>query len=741
MESEKSCIEADFLIEFIQRENTLKKEMLSTKKFKSLRGKISRAMIAVVGLTLLCVGAVSWFSADGITKTLIQSNLEMTQTSRSSSSSSMAMLTQTRLQELANGKAELADRMFYEFEEAVCDAAKGAEILYADADSYPPRDVMLPRLENDGKLALQVLYATGVNPDDEEIKEEVRLLGNLQETLYVINYNKPSIVSNYIATESGIMIQADYISGKKFDDAGNIMPLDAKERPWYQGAAETGSLFLTPVVEDLHTRRPTVMCGVPIYCEGVFMGVAGAGMYLDNVEALVQDMDLGEAGEACIVNQFGQVLFSNNQIDAQVLFYPGRDLLNSDDTALNTLAAKAVNHESGVMLLELNNASQYVAYAPMATTGWSVFVILPQEEVDTPTADLQLELDRISEEAFAEADRHVKASMLLLLAVLVIALIIALIVSLVLSRHIVTPILKLTEKVRQVEGDNLDFHWDLETEDETQMLANSFESLTERMKSYISDIQSITAEKERIGTELALASRIQADMLPNIFPPFPDRPEFDIYATMDPAKEVGGDFYDFFLIDDNHLGLVMADVSGKGVPAALFMMVSKILVQNYAMTGHSPAETLQAVNSQICAHNKEDMFVTVWLGILDIKTGEVVAANAGHEYPVLLQPGGQFELIKDKHGVVVGSLEGSKYTDYTIKLTHGSKLFLYTDGVPEATDAGGELFGKNRMLAALNKDTSATPDGIIRQVRHAVDEFVDDAEQFDDLTMLCLEFR
>ena len=238
-----------------------------------------------------------------------------------------------------------------------------------------------------------------------------------------------------------------------------------------------------------------------------------------------------------------------------------------------------------------------------------------------------------------------------------------------------------------------------------------------------------------------MANQIQESMLPSIFPAFPERSEFDIYATMDPAREVGGDFYDFFLIDDDHLGMVMADVSGKGVPAALFMMIAKILVQNYAMTGRSPAEVLRAVNNQICSNNREDMFVTVWFGILDLRTGEVTAANAGHEYPVLRQAGGRFELVKDKHGFVIGGMDGVRYKEYTLQLEPGATLFLYTDGVPEASNAEKELFGTDRMLAALNADADAAPEDVLRRVRRAVDEFVQDAEQFDDLTMLCVEFR
>ena len=281
----------------------------------------------------------------------------------------------------------------------------------------------------------------------------------------------------------------------------------------------------------------------------------------------------------------------------------------------------------------------------------------------------------------------------------------------------------------------------IRTGDEVENLSLVLADMERDLTEYEENLTKITAEKERIGTELALATRIQADMLPNIFPAFPERPDFDIYASMDPAKEVGGDFYDFFLIDEKHLGLVMADVSGKGVPAALFMMISKILVQNYAMTGRSPAQVLQAVNDQICSNNREEMFVTVWLGVLDTETGKITAANAGHEYPVLMQAGGQFELVKDKHGFVIGGMDGMRYKEYELTLTPGSRLFLYTDGVPEATNAQREMFGTDRMLDALNEAPDAAPEMILKNVRKAVDGFVKDAEQFDDLTMLCVEYK
>ena len=277
--------------------------------------------------------------------------------------------------------------------------------------------------------------------------------------------------------------------------------------------------------------------------------------------------------------------------------------------------------------------------------------------------------------------------------------------------------------------------------DEIGALAESIDVMEEQVHDYIENITKITAEKQRISTELDLATRIQTSMLPNTFPAFPERPEFDIFASMDPAREVGGDFYDFFMVDDDHLYMTIADVSGKGVPAALFMMASRILLANNAKMGKSPAEVLRLTNESICRNNREEMFVTVWAGVLEISTGKLIAANAGHEYPVLKQPDGQFEIVKDKHGFVIGGMSGAKYAEYELLLKPGAKLFLYTDGVPEATDENKELYGVDRLLDALNAKEATVAEEMLKNVRKAVDDFVKDAEQFDDLTMLGLIYK
>ena len=347
---------------------------------------------------------------------------------------------------------------------------------------------------------------------------------------------------------------------------------------------------------------------------------------------------------------------------------------------------------------------------------------------------------------------NTRQSFLLLIAVLLVTLTAAFIVLFlfIVRRQVSGPINRLTQatgafiqnnKEELAAGTAAVNVPDIRTGDELEQLAGAFRSMEEDVISYLREFKQATAEKERIGAELNVATQIQADMLPRIFPAFPEREEFDIYASMTPAKEVGGDFYDFFLIDEDHLALVIADVSGKGVPAALFMVIAKTLLKNAAQTGLSPKAVLEKVNDQLCENNEAEMFVTVWLGIYQISTGHLTAANAGHEYPALRHGDGSFTLFHDRHGFVLAGMEGSRYREYELELQEGDTLFVYTDGVAEATNADNQLYGTDRMLAALNGCQAASPEGLLHAVKVDIDRFVGDAPQFDDITMLSLQRR
>ena len=308
--------------------------------------------------------------------------------------------------------------------------------------------------------------------------------------------------------------------------------------------------------------------------------------------------------------------------------------------------------------------------------------------------------------------------------------------------RITDPLNTITRRVASLGVRNRQFMMEevYRTGDEIEVLAESFAKQSARTTLYIDEIRRVTAEKERIEAELDMASRIQGSQLPRLFPPFPDRKEFSLFASMTPAKEVGGDFYDFFMIDHDHMGFVMADVSGKGVPAALLMMVSRVLIKSGLQNGKGPAETLASVNSQLCESNEADFFVTVWCAVLEISTGRGIAANAGHEHPALRRKDGGYELQIYRHSMPVGAMKDIPFRQHAFQLFPGDSFFVYTDGVPEATNQQKELYGTERMLAALNRESDALPEQILANVTQDINSFVDGAEQFDDITMLSFRY-
>lgn len=310
------------------------------------------------------------------------------------------------------------------------------------------------------------------------------------------------------------------------------------------------------------------------------------------------------------------------------------------------------------------------------------------------------------------------------------------------KKILATPITKLARFTQNITDSGVFEHQriELKTGDEIEMLSDSVNYMLEKLEGYIDNLSRITAEKERIGAELDIATRIQASILPCIFPAFPDRKEFNVYAAMTPAREVGGDFYDFFMIDERHLAIVVADVSGKGVPAALFMVIGKTLIKDHSQNGKALGDVFADVNNLLCESNSEDLFITAFEGVLDLVTGEFNYVNAGHEMPFLLQ-NGKFEAVRIKPCFVLAGMEDMQYKAGSIMMQPGDKIFQYTDGVTEATNQENELFGMERLASSLNRVKDREPKDIITSVKQDIDAFVGNAPQFDDITMLCLDYR
>lgn len=313
-----------------------------------------------------------------------------------------------------------------------------------------------------------------------------------------------------------------------------------------------------------------------------------------------------------------------------------------------------------------------------------------------------------------------------------------------LHRRVIHPIHQLNDavtgfKLEQIQ-DAQPFCVELGTEDELQDLADAFGDMSIELKLYLYNLTKVTAENERISADLELAAQIQKSLLPREFPAYPERQEFRLYATMDPAREVGGDFYDFFLIDDDHLAVVIADVSGKGVPAALFMVRAKTLIKGQALGCWDLSTIFTEANDQLCENNEEGMFVTAWMGIVTLSDGSLVTINAGHNPPMIARAGGDFEFLKCRPGFILAGMEGMIYRQESWHLNPGDKLFLYTDGVTEAVDDNLELYGEDRLQAAVKGHGGDDPQDLLATVKADVDRFVGEAEQADDITMLALAY-
>lgn len=407
------------------------------------------------------------------------------------------------------------------------------------------------------------------------------------------------------------------------------------------------------------------------------------------------------------------------------------------DDKMRDVFIKALSRKSRDVQFYENSTEEY---GDMLTC-FSVLFSKDGEAIAIVSTDIDINLIRQTLNQYLLRTVIISASMMALLVFIFIVFI---------HTRVTGPITSISQQtdefVRQLQEnvDPAELHYNkvsVRSKDEMRTLTDDISALVDSLKNYMKNLQTVTAEKQRIGAELSIATKIQADMLPRIFPYFANQKEFDLYASMSPAKEVGGDFFDFFKVDDDHLCLVMADVSGKGVPASLFMVISKTLIKNRAQRGDSPAEILKNVNNQLCDGNDAQLFVTVWVAILELSTGKGLAANAGHEHPVLCRNGEKFELVVYRHSPALATMEGIRFREHEFQLYPGDTLFVYTDGVPEATDANNELFGNERMLDALNHHIGAKPTTLLASVRRAVDDFVGSAPQFDDLTMLALTYN
>ena len=717
------------------------------KRFKRLViGGIESKVVNLVLISMLVVAAV--FVASMVTQNNVLAGLTQGTNEKqlASMTGTTAAVMDAVIVENMDRQTELeavvSDQLFHDRAVGVQMVGDYAAKLLENPDEVPHAAWQRPDASHDGELFVKVLFEEGLS--ETAVEDKLGVIANMTDLMLSLcgAYGTDNI---WFTLPEGATLMADTVPGNWINEDGSYVPYDACSRYWYLQAVDAGRMIFSDAEYDYRTGRMCVTCALPVYGkDGTLFGVAGADIFLDDMQQTIEKTT-ENGGFLGVVNQSGHLIIAppdhgffrvTNSAEAA-------DLRNSEYEELAALVRDAMQGKTDVRLVHVAEEAYYAIGVPMETVGWTLLAAYSEADAGQPVRQLENDYQAIQQEAVTAYRSRSAAAGTRLWIVLVVLLLVMLFGAVLMSKRIVKPLNTITKRIANLSETNLEFKMEdaFKTGDEVEELARSFANISHRTVEYLETVKRVTAEKERIGTELTLATQIQSAMLPHIVPAFPDRTDFDIIGSMDPAKEVGGDFFDYYLVDPDHLCMVMADVSGKGVPAALFMMACKIILQSMAMLGQSPAEILKKTNEAICPSNEAEMFVTVWIGMLELSTGKLTCANAGHEYPVFKRPGGRFELYKDKHDLVVGAMEGVRYREYEMQLEPGEKLFVYTDGVPEAMNASLELFGTERMMEALNGNPDASPMQVLKNVRKAVDDFVLDAEQFDDLTMLCLEYK
>ena len=590
------------------------------------------------------------------------------------------------------------------------------------------------------------LVKQGISP---ALQREINLISGIAGSLLRMNNYCDFYPNVFLASKNGYSIRVQQTEPVERISALCTEPLrhtyDARNREWYQLGKDASKPAFTDSYIDSGTGELCVSCVVPYFGPEGFAGVLGIDCSIQDLYGDIRGTAISSTEHSFVLGKKGEVIISSKTDGILSASIDRHDLRNSAESSIASEAANMVAGKVDMKPVTVDGKEYYLAYAPIQPMGWSFGTLIAKEETLLPAIEAQSDVLGWMED-FRKTMRGQFVFWAAVLAVSMALLLAGLIMfSTWSAKRFVKPILELEDGVKQIAHGNLDKTLYLQTGDEIERLADSVNNMTADLKTYIADLSKATAENERIATELSVARNIQEGMLPKTFPAFPGIKEFDIYASMQAAKEVGGDFYDFYLVDEDHLAVTIGDVSGKGVPAALFMVVAKTVLQNNMQLlkkAGALGEVMARANDRLCQNNEEDMFVTVFMGLLNIRSGEFCYVNAGHNRPLLRFCETGFTYLPKADTCMMGLMEGMEFPVRKLQMNPGDCLFLYTDGVTEAMDPEGNLFtdGKLKDLLGTVPADMEVKD-IMALVSEAVKVHAGDAEQSDDVTMLGLMYK
>ena len=652
--------------------------------------------------------------------------------------------------DLAMSKANFIDHELAHMEHDVTILSEVLTWIHKHPSNYLPASVLDPYKGKVPPAAPCIIYSPEVRKRGiETVRQEVELVANVTSTMVPMEkkYGHFSYSATYFGSKSGFLICSSVYRGDKYSPISDdpAFSYDPCIRPWYLNAVKANSAvfslpYLTILTEE-HNDVEVISCSVPYYDAEGIAGVASLDLATKELRQYIRNTAIGDKGINFILNNDGKMIFSSVHEGVLAEKVKRQDLRKCESAELAKAAYYMANGESGVLPIALDGEKYMLAFAPIPTMKWSLGILVSQDDLSSL---LQESHNYFMGQMKSFRDNLQRESLLLLQVALLaffIMVVIMIFMSKELSDRFVEPIKQMADGVREIAGGNLDKKLDITTGDEIEHLASCFNSMTDELKAYIDNLSKATAEKEKAAAELSVARNIQLGALPQDF--LTDYREFQIYATMDAAKGVGGDFYDFYMTDEKHLVMTIADVSGKGIPAALYMMRAKTTLKNMVLRAKNAADfagIMKMANQELCWENDEMMFVTAFMARLDLTTGELVYVNGGHN-PPLVQADGKFCYLQQarKH-MMLGINEDEMYEAHSLVMQRGDMIFLYTDGVTEAMNEDGELYSEERLQETLNRQPQKDVGEILAFVRQDVRNYAGGAEQSDDITMLGLKF-
>ena len=700
-----------------------------------IRRRLTLIVLSTGLIALLVLGGVAFYGMNGVRNLALKSSEELGVRSALNSSTTLEMQQKKELSLLAGDKATVINQQMSTLALEVKKIADQMTYIQSNPNVFALQDV---EVGDSGDVAFYVQRA----PDALFSRAELGLTANIRDFLIrAVETNEPVMSMSVASRQKFTLTAAD----KRLLSIEPPIFFDALTVDWYRRAVNERTLIFTDVQAGADRKALEIFCAAPYFnADGELAGVVSARTSLEKIAGVVNEVTLRDAGFCFLLDNRGRAIIatdrkipSDNQSELAVGL--GVDVRSSDNLALADVASQMVDGFKGIRSARIDGKTYLIAYAPIERTDWSFAVAFDESEVLDPIVENAELIKSLTQKSIAVLDDHIQTTMIFFGAFIIIQLLATAYVGRRLADHFVEPIEQLSEGVRDIARGSLDKKLSIKTGDEIESLAITFNVMTDRLRSYVENLKKSTAEREHIETELGVASNIQQAMLPREFDL--GRSEVELFATMQAAKEVGGDFYDFYLLEGDRLVVTIADVSGKGVPAALFMVISQTVLKNFVLTASDLASAVGQANYRLSQNNDELMFVTVFAAVLELRTGRLVYVNAGHN-PPLIRRAGRFEYLRSEEGCALGIDEDQNYRQASLTLEAGDVLFLYTDGVTEAMNSDGEQYSEERLIERLNAtDDRATAEEILTAVGDDVKAHVDGAAQSDDITMLAVRFN